>query len=723
MTIKAKKSQKGIVLKESAEITTESGQLRNDGTKLKAYIEGAEREVVTSDQTQDLDNKTLNNPTIDGTVSGTALDTDVNTNSSNKIPTTQAVKAYADSIAGATNLNDLNDVDTTGITDTQVLSYNSTGSNWIPADSTAISNPTVDTATIANNQTTPAALGSLIFNKNVYVSGVYDYTLYRKAGSTELVEIGLIYIIANSLDGTIDVNLESGIGNAGLSVSVLQATGQVLYTTNDLAGADYFGEMEIKQRSLFAIPENIPVTVTQMAVTQQPTNVDENTVISPAITVELRDNANQLVTTASNDITVSLIGTGNLTGTLTKSPVSGVVTFDDLQIDTDQVGAQLQFTSSGLPTIQSSSFDVIEAAVATSASWEVISGSATTSGTSNETLSVSGTASARLKDLFFADTSGTKSVKFRYRTTGNFAVGIVTKGDNLSWFGAGAGSGYVYQPWIRRANQLNTSPAMAAGTNLWVGDGSDQEYDYEFRITDGVISLYRNSILLDTVISDLDNQVNLIPPYEFQIMTSGALDYDITLLETSGLSRVDSWLSLTGSSTISGTDNQILTVSGASNDRLVNTTLLADQDWTVDFDYTPNILAGDSFISIVNQDGDLSTWAGGGPKASFYYNPGLGGLNSVIYYSTSPTLTNTGQIGGGYTAGLTYKHSIRNNAGTLEFWRDDGAGGALTLLESSSDLLTNQTGLDGPYYFMHQQANSTDREIEITNISGPGAII
>lgn len=101
MAVSRKKIQKGIRLKSSTEATTLDGEIRNDGTNLKANLEGSEREVVTADQTQTLDNKTITSPALNGSLSGTALDTDVSADSSDKVPTTQAVKATTDAVQGS----------------------------------------------------------------------------------------------------------------------------------------------------------------------------------------------------------------------------------------------------------------------------------------------------------------------------------------------------------------------------------------------------------------------------------------------------------------------------------------------------------------------------------------------------------------------------------------------------------------------------------------------
>lgn len=100
MTIKRTKFDKGIKIKPNDTTTTEAGEITVTETspRMKVHLEGAEKEVITKEQTQDLDNKTLNSPKIDGNVSGTAIDTDANlaADSDTKIASQKAVKAYID---------------------------------------------------------------------------------------------------------------------------------------------------------------------------------------------------------------------------------------------------------------------------------------------------------------------------------------------------------------------------------------------------------------------------------------------------------------------------------------------------------------------------------------------------------------------------------------------------------------------------------------------------
>lgn len=107
---------------------------------------------------------------------------------------------------------------------------------------------------------------------------------------------------------------------------------------------------------------DITSTPTKLAITQQPTTTNANWTISPAITVEIQNSSSQVVTSATDSVTVSIAtGGGILSGTTTVAAVNGVATFSDLSIDTVGTGYTLLFTATGLTSDTSSSFNITQA--------------------------------------------------------------------------------------------------------------------------------------------------------------------------------------------------------------------------------------------------------------------------------------------------------------------------------------------------------------------------
>jgi len=94
-------------------------------------------------------------------------------------------------------------------------------------------------------------------------------------------------------------------------------------------------------------------TAFALVVRQQPTTTIINNAVSPAVTVEVRNADGTLASFYNNgQISVALgsnPGNATLSGTLSKSVVAGVATFDDLQLDQTGVGYTLtfQFLASG----------------------------------------------------------------------------------------------------------------------------------------------------------------------------------------------------------------------------------------------------------------------------------------------------------------------------------------------------------------------------------------
>jgi hypothetical protein len=92
--------------------------------------------------------------------------------------------------------------------------------------------------------------------------------------------------------------------------------------------------------------------------TAQPASTLAGATIS-TVTIEVRDFNNSADVDATGTVTVSFSGSGVLSGTLTRSPVNGVYTFDDLSISAANTGIVLTFThnSTGY-TVNSDSFDI-----------------------------------------------------------------------------------------------------------------------------------------------------------------------------------------------------------------------------------------------------------------------------------------------------------------------------------------------------------------------------
>ena len=102
-----------------------------------------------------------------------------------------------------------------------------------------------------------------------------------------------------------------------------------------------------------------PVATT-LAFAVQPTDADTGAAISPAVTVSVLDQAGGILATDDvTAVTVALTTPGGavLGGTTTVAAVSGVATFDDLEVDTAATYT-LTATAAGLASDESDAFDV-----------------------------------------------------------------------------------------------------------------------------------------------------------------------------------------------------------------------------------------------------------------------------------------------------------------------------------------------------------------------------
>jgi len=103
----------------------------------------------------------------------------------------------------------------------------------------------------------------------------------------------------------------------------------------------------------------------QLALATQPTNATAGVAISPAVEVEVQDAFGNLVSAATDAVTIALDinpGGANLQGTLTVNAVAGVATFSDLVIERAASGYTLVASAGALTEAASASFAIDPAA-------------------------------------------------------------------------------------------------------------------------------------------------------------------------------------------------------------------------------------------------------------------------------------------------------------------------------------------------------------------------
>jgi hypothetical protein len=109
-----------------------------------------------------------------------------------------------------------------------------------------------------------------------------------------------------------------------------------------------------------------PAAADHVLFLQQPTNTVAGQTISPAVTVEILDQFNNVLTNDNTDTVTLVLGSnpsgGTLNGTLTRTVVNGVATFADLSINQAAIGYTLVANGAGLAAITSNGFAINPAA-------------------------------------------------------------------------------------------------------------------------------------------------------------------------------------------------------------------------------------------------------------------------------------------------------------------------------------------------------------------------
>jgi hypothetical protein len=103
-------------------------------------------------------------------------------------------------------------------------------------------------ANITNNQTSPADVVGLSFDPTTIRGSITQYSVYRVTSSSELVEVGQMYVSYKSVAATWDLVIVGGQG-ANIVFSITPG-GQVQYTTDNMGGTGYSGQMKFVAKAL-----------------------------------------------------------------------------------------------------------------------------------------------------------------------------------------------------------------------------------------------------------------------------------------------------------------------------------------------------------------------------------------------------------------------------------------------------------------------------------------
>ena len=165
--------------------------------------------------------------------------------------------------------------------------------------------------------------------------------------------VTLALVGGTGLTGTLTVTPHNGIATfSNLSVSTA-GTGLTLLATGP--------QLSFANSTVFSISapgSGAASSPVKLAFSQQPTNALTQAAITPAIQVTVEDANGVTVTSATNPITLSLIGGTGLGGTLIVTPTNGVAVFSNLTVSTAGSGYTLSATSPNLTSATSASFTI-----------------------------------------------------------------------------------------------------------------------------------------------------------------------------------------------------------------------------------------------------------------------------------------------------------------------------------------------------------------------------
>jgi hypothetical protein len=161
--------------------------------------------------------------------------------------------------------------------------------------------------------------------------------------------VTLALVGGTGLTGTLTVVPQNGIATFS-NLTVSNAGSYTLSASSPNLTAATSGSFTITAPGGGGSPSPV-----KLAFSVQPTNALTQATITPAVQVAVEDSNGNVVTNATNPVTLALTGGSGLTGTLTITPQNGVATFGDLSLST--AGSfTLSATSSGLTSATSSSF-------------------------------------------------------------------------------------------------------------------------------------------------------------------------------------------------------------------------------------------------------------------------------------------------------------------------------------------------------------------------------
>ncbi|HKE91927.1 MAG TPA: hypothetical protein VKB45_16455, partial [Gemmatimonadales bacterium] len=224
-----------------------------------------------------------------------------------------------------------------------------------PATSTSFTITAAATQHLAFTQPPVTTTAGQIIPVKATVQDASNATVTSFNGPVTIAIAAGTGIIGAGLDGTLTVNAVNGVATfSDLSITKAGTGYKLTVSATGIAGAT---------SASFTINTDVATT---LHFATQPASTTANTVITPAVEVDVRDQFNNVVKTFTGNVTVAIAaGTGTagavLSGTKTVALVAGVATFTDLSINLTGSGNfayRLSASITGLSSATSSAFSI-----------------------------------------------------------------------------------------------------------------------------------------------------------------------------------------------------------------------------------------------------------------------------------------------------------------------------------------------------------------------------
>lgn len=105
------------------------------------------------------------------------------------------------------------------------------------------------TFSVANNQAVASDITGLVFDNASVRSVIVQYSIYRVTNSNELAETGQIFLVYKNNANTWTLSRQFFGDDAGVTITI-NASGQLQYTSTNVAGTGYSGELTFRAQTL-----------------------------------------------------------------------------------------------------------------------------------------------------------------------------------------------------------------------------------------------------------------------------------------------------------------------------------------------------------------------------------------------------------------------------------------------------------------------------------------